>query len=84
MNGHPTGGRQRVAASRQRGSGRDRIRFKNKEIALEELGQPRLENGQLKLRVPGKMRSWASVSVGAVPNLDTFLRLIGNDATGAL
>lgn len=59
----------------------DRIRFKNKEIALAELGRPRLENGQLKLRVPGKIWAWANVSVAAVPNLDTFLRLIGNDAT---
>lgn len=59
----------------------DRIRFKNKEIALAELGRPRLENGQLKLRVPGKVWAWANVSVAAVPNLDTFLRLIGNDAT---
>ena len=61
----------------------DRIRFKKKEVALAELGRPRLENGQLKLRVPGKMWAWATVSVGAVPNLDTFLRLIANDATRA-
>jgi hypothetical protein len=54
----------------------DRIRYKRKEIPLADLTVPRLENGRLKLKVRGKMLSWATVEGSSIPNLHSMLGLI--------
>jgi hypothetical protein len=54
----------------------DRLRHKRKEVLLADLTVPGLENGRLKLKVRGKMLSWATVEGSSIPNLHSMLALI--------